>query len=1618
MICAQEYDPKDTISWSDGPECRQCGKLSGYHMKLHLTTPHQQNQPHISACWHLPKQESISAEMATHSIIHLGTFKLEGVFPITDSRMWPCKPSLPNDVHPHIQRAYAQMHQEFSTMIPPATNPNIPEWVDLQITGINCGSLEKKLHQLYCYLILGMPDIVCLQETWALMPEGWLNGLPYQHVASNPYKGGGLVILVHTRRLSKKKWKTDVRKHSLCAHINPGLPTSIAVASVHFPPGICPISREEHSKAVASFLSNAKATITFIQGDLNDDVMRSKRGWLKKTLSKEWKEFNCPYATGHPTNQVLTKKGLSEKEIDWMFTHNSTPCVACTRDQLPGLSSHRVQQYFLVMDSDQMKPADPSQRRYDFRHLNQKEFQEIANICSLLFAWANITEWSPTAVMHMYFLVMDCIIPRRKSHLSLTVADAKAMAAALQAHDGRNSVAVTQWWENRNNKAMASKLHIPLEKLQGVSITSATTHAIKLKKNKFQVVDQISANGKYFPQEKEEFQEEMLRQAKELYSGRPGIRLDYEHLKKGMKLDTDQPEDTVDFIAHMNRLQRTRTGLPIDDAAGQTPNFHELTALVGRSSSEATSLEQLPHALVSLLDGFSLLLISTLLAAFANGSHCPLLCAVLHLCLKKKKPSWLIPNSRPILLEPYLRRLESSNVFLRQQERSEWFQWTPPSHYAHRKQLSPQMCAITCRWLTWWYAHTNGKVFIIDWDESNAFCNTIRHGMDKLFPREALQVERWAEQFFGSFRIYVVSPFGLTEPYCMRHGGSQGDSMGVGLYATTTCARTRFHNGVLSQQRNPSDLSSRAPEHAFKCLPAPWNSSIKVLEIVYSDDRRGFTSTLEDAAHMFHVFSQGCWSTGGSSQCKKVQIFGVEPKNPRELKYIEDTVDTMQDKFNLQCSGLKMTGIPLMPNEQPQTAIDKFTTRLKVLQGSLGRLQPSLILVLRILVTYTISLVDYVFSAIPARAEQVQPQQIQIKRIACKTLCIPVRTPNKMLWASIDDLGFAVPHIFTRLQLQYIKGLFSACNSRSTYTRETIRTIMLYPSQQVPTHPDWITAQQWMASYGISFHLPYDFTESPIAIEVIHSPRGGIILMSDGAKKEDDHAWSALVIDEQGVAIRAYSKVLCKGGSSWVAEWCGKFLAYLLLEKYDINPHQVLGAISDNLAAMHGGDGGKPSKCAWIDGYRRQYATFLSENHVPEFYIPAQHNTKSKTQVALWQKDTDDTAKHALTNAIAGQVPMPESLDDTMLCFHHGTLAANVVHVLDEAYNSSLRPDFHLGDSKSKVIWRRGVTQGKYTNEGLTVAYWIRTIPYCHEGTKEEFSCAFCRSLDTGWGIHMQWSCLILPMLCMWSFTEVARHLAALGHTVEWKSPAHFATHQEGEQQEWGLVPDFLIENADQWSALSTCITWSGIVLRSKEASLSTEEAVTLSAKYLNGLGRRRRWPPLIRRENLLKESDPVGWPVLSPQWNLCVIAAAYNFVGRSAQPHQEALNPVPLNLLPPSLNPTSFHACIACPRTEHDPRAVYISMMSPQNEQIRTSMITFRATDDLYIMFSRELLISLAPKLTLVLLQDEWPCNPHDQQHDPEPPPPNWDEVSSSASESAPESILESDDSEYWDSE
>ena len=98
---------------------------------------------------------------------------------------------------------------------------------------INCGSLEKKRHQLCCYSILGMLAVVGLQEKWALMPHGWLKGLPCQHAASLAFRGGGPIILVHTRRTTKLKCKIEDKEHSIYVQINPSTPDSLAIATVH-----------------------------------------------------------------------------------------------------------------------------------------------------------------------------------------------------------------------------------------------------------------------------------------------------------------------------------------------------------------------------------------------------------------------------------------------------------------------------------------------------------------------------------------------------------------------------------------------------------------------------------------------------------------------------------------------------------------------------------------------------------------------------------------------------------------------------------------------------------------------------------------------------------------------------------------------------------------------------------------------------------------------------------------------------------------------------------------------------------------------------------------------------------------------------------------------------------------------------------------------------------------------------------------------------------------------------------------------------------------------------------------------------------------------------------------
>ena len=129
---------------------------------------------------------------------------------------------------------------------------------------------------------------------------------------------------------------------------------------------------------------------------------------------------------------------------------------------------------------------------------------------------------------------------------------------------------------------------------------------------------------------------------------------------------------------------------------------------------------------MSALPGFGLRVVVGIVEALALGTPSPLLSAVLHLCLAKNLLAWLERKSRPVMLKPYLWRLEAGVVQDRWVTHRELRRAVPPEHFAYRRQLSGQTMALAYRWLLAGWAIQHGVVWSDDRDEANAFCNPDR----------------------------------------------------------------------------------------------------------------------------------------------------------------------------------------------------------------------------------------------------------------------------------------------------------------------------------------------------------------------------------------------------------------------------------------------------------------------------------------------------------------------------------------------------------------------------------------------------------------------------------------------------------------------------------------------------------------------------------------------------------------------------------------------------------------------------------------------------------------------------------------------------------------------------
>lgn len=270
----------------------------------------------------------------------------------------------------------------------------------------------------------------------------------------------------------------------------------------------------------------------------------------------------------------------------------------------------------------------------------------------------------------------------------------------------------------------AHYLRVDLRRLRGTNIAAQTGRALQLTTAKVQSITEVSADGIYFPKEPTEFKEEVRRQAKELYGSREGINMQSEKMLQGGYRGRSPSKDVPDFQTQMDLY--LQPDCMCQDVGG-SPSIEELSKLIKRGST-ATSMDELPRGVIQHLPGHGLHALRQVLVDISDGMASELLNSVLHIPLRKKEPAWLIRNSRPIMLEPYVRRVESCNVFQRMQRRLEANRSIPSCMGAYRRQLSPQRLALTVRWFIAVWASMGSDVFIGDWDEENAFCNVPRDG--------------------------------------------------------------------------------------------------------------------------------------------------------------------------------------------------------------------------------------------------------------------------------------------------------------------------------------------------------------------------------------------------------------------------------------------------------------------------------------------------------------------------------------------------------------------------------------------------------------------------------------------------------------------------------------------------------------------------------------------------------------------------------------------------------------------------------------------------------------------------------------------------------------------------
>ena len=195
---------------------------------------------------------------------------------------------------------------------------------------------------------------------------------------------------------------------------------------------------------------------------------------------------------------------------------------------------------------------------------------------------------------------MEGILPsaRPSYHLNPVVAD--KLMGSVEREGGVCSDTLASWWRARKDAAMAKATDLSGAELARVSITSSTRRTLRLSKARFQQVSEVSKDGIDFPTEPEEFKAEVLSEARELHCARP-MEADVDFLHR---LESSYPPSALDdpdicaFVEEAQRQERGGAHLEGEHGIDGSPSFDEFVEHADKSTSDATSLDELPAAVL------------------------------------------------------------------------------------------------------------------------------------------------------------------------------------------------------------------------------------------------------------------------------------------------------------------------------------------------------------------------------------------------------------------------------------------------------------------------------------------------------------------------------------------------------------------------------------------------------------------------------------------------------------------------------------------------------------------------------------------------------------------------------------------------------------------------------------------------------------------------------------------------------------------------------------------------------------------------------------------------------------------------------------------------------------